>query len=105
MKPRFDHDCDACQFLGQWHDYDLWWCPAPTNTVIARYGSKGPNYASNCVEYKETSPKSLESWVFNPASTYDQETGELRLCRVDEIPMHCIALRFAHLIVKAKGLV
>lgn len=48
MKPRFDHDCSACIFLGQYQEYDLYFCPAEP-TIIARYSSEGGDYGSGIV--------------------------------------------------------
>jgi hypothetical protein len=49
MKPKYQHDCDACTFLGQdsTGKYDLYYCPQGgiLPTVIARYGD-GDNYYS-----------------------------------------------------------
>lgn len=48
--PNYMHDCDACVFLGEADDYDLYWCSqgGGTNisTVIARFSSNGPDYIS-----------------------------------------------------------
>jgi hypothetical protein len=48
---RFTHDCDGCHWLGQFEAVDLWWCPSPSSrnldSVIARYGSAGPEYAAS----------------------------------------------------------
>jgi hypothetical protein len=61
-RPRFEHDCESCVFLGRYtrpvadgtgnrrhppRDHDLYYCAgAHDPTVIARYGSDGPEYAS-----------------------------------------------------------
>ena len=45
MKPRFQHDCDNCVFLGHYEGHDLYYCPREP-TVIARYGGGGPEYTS-----------------------------------------------------------
>lgn len=61
-KPLHTHDCDACVFLGNYHGrvylgdsavpeknaYDLYYCPREISgcSLVARYGSKGPEYAS-----------------------------------------------------------
>lgn len=53
-KPLYTHDCDTCQFLGSYTSlmhpgdrqvmvFDLYVCK---NTVIARYGNEGSEYAS-----------------------------------------------------------
>lgn len=48
-KPRYTHDCTGCIFLGLWANFDLYYCKGSSpirTTVIARYGDKGPEYAS-----------------------------------------------------------
>jgi len=45
-KPRFKHDCDTCIFLGRFKRYDLYIHIEEPKTVIARYGSDGPEYVS-----------------------------------------------------------
>ena len=52
-KPIYEHDCDNCKFLGNYKSpesgdnqtYDLYFCPGE-DTVIARYGNNGWEYAS-----------------------------------------------------------
>lgn len=68
MKPRYKHDCDSCQFLATiyypaphynsdaadgkasvYHVHkhaDLYFCKCDGGTVIARFSSKGSDYAS-----------------------------------------------------------
>lgn len=54
MKKNFKHDCDQCVFLGDFVQneiiYDLYWCSSvvsnSTSSLIARYGSAGPEYVS-----------------------------------------------------------
>jgi hypothetical protein len=53
MKPIFRHDCEACSFLGHYEEHDLYYCPGEP-TVIARYGSEGPDYKSGLVFANET---------------------------------------------------
>jgi hypothetical protein len=52
--PRFQHDCPACTWLGSFDRIDLYfelyYCPQPTlglPTLIARYGSEGPEYLTS----------------------------------------------------------
>jgi hypothetical protein len=50
-QPQYEHDCDACKFLGKYGKYDMWYCGGKdarfTSPVpILRYGSDGPDYAS-----------------------------------------------------------
>jgi len=53
--PRFQHDCTKCQFLGngifQKKPVDWYTCDSREGlrTVIARYGSEGPQYASTTI--------------------------------------------------------
>jgi hypothetical protein len=42
---RYDHDCEACTFLGQYNQYDLYYCHSEP-TVIARYANEGAAYTS-----------------------------------------------------------
>lgn len=50
MKPLFEHDCDACTFLGHNDEgtMDLYFCPQLPGlpTVIARFSDNGPDYMS-----------------------------------------------------------
>lgn len=50
---RYKHDCESCVPIGRYHHYDLYFCPqemldAPT--LIARFGSDGPDYWSQLVQ-------------------------------------------------------
>jgi hypothetical protein len=44
-KPRYQHDCDCCEYLGQSFNYDLYFCGGEP-TVILRYGDEGHEYCS-----------------------------------------------------------
>ena len=46
MAPKFQHDCDSCEFLGQFFGHDVYACKNPSRSVIARYGSDGTEYTS-----------------------------------------------------------
>lgn len=49
-KPRYQHDCDACVFLGYYGNVDLYCCNQHGHpTVIARYSSTGSDYSSGIV--------------------------------------------------------
>jgi hypothetical protein len=41
--PRYEHDCSRCTFLGEWREYDLYFCldRGTRPTVIARHGEDG----------------------------------------------------------------
>ena len=63
LEPQFEHDCEACQFLGRYMDYNA--SMGPTNydlyqcggkTVIARFGSDGPEYTSGLAFVESTLP-------------------------------------------------
>lgn len=44
---RHTHDCNDCIPLGQYLENDLYYCrKGPRHTVIARFGSDGPEYTS-----------------------------------------------------------
>ena len=52
-KPQYQHNCEACVFLGRYtdsdqqRDFDLYVCPqGGIPTVIARFGNDGPEYSS-----------------------------------------------------------
>ena len=49
-KPKFQHDCDTCRYLGQSEGEDLYACPASFNvlgpTLIVRRSDEGPDYRS-----------------------------------------------------------
>lgn len=41
---RYEHDCSKCKPLGEFHEYDLYYCDQDAigmPTVIARYGTDG----------------------------------------------------------------
>jgi hypothetical protein len=47
--PRYEHDCNHCVFLGQYGEYDLYYCPQPMihlPTIVARFGDWGGDYHS-----------------------------------------------------------
>jgi hypothetical protein len=39
--PLYDHDCDACTYLGTVDGHDLYFCDGTDKTLIARYGIDG----------------------------------------------------------------
>ena len=47
---RYEHDCDDCKYLGQFYEYDAYYCPVQ-NDLIARYGKEG-EYISMPVSVK-----------------------------------------------------
>jgi len=48
LPARFEHDCDRCEFLGQYREYDLYFCPSEP-TIICRFSSHGHEYKSGLV--------------------------------------------------------
>ena len=50
MKPKWEHDCPKCRYLGSMfmaHDIADWYeCEGVDRSVVARYGNEGPNYWS-----------------------------------------------------------
>jgi len=47
-EPRYNHDCNRCEFLGTHEEYDLYFCPDEP-TIIARYGNEDGEYGSGLV--------------------------------------------------------
>lgn len=50
-KPKFQHDCDTCRFLGHWFGHDVYYHDADhqmERNVVARYGDEGWEYTSMC---------------------------------------------------------
>jgi hypothetical protein len=55
--PTFRHECKTCAFLGIFEEHDLYVClkeDGTIKTVIARFGSDGPDYASGLHSAGET---------------------------------------------------
>lgn len=47
LRPRYLHDCEACEFIGAYGPYDIYRCPqGGYPTVICRYGNAGDAYLS-----------------------------------------------------------
>lgn len=47
--PRYQHDCSKCKPLGEFGEFDLYYCETEVEkhpTVIARYGNEGHEYNS-----------------------------------------------------------
>lgn len=55
-KPQYTHDCNNCIFLGQYENFDLYYCNITNETVIARYGNEGSEYMSG-IGFANTSQK------------------------------------------------
>lgn len=56
--PVFTHDCDVCRFLGHVEGCDLYVCGGENPmllTVLARFGSFGPDYSSAPVDVIKSS--------------------------------------------------
>jgi hypothetical protein len=49
MKPKYQHDCDQCKFLGQFYGFDVYTCVGSDPSIIARFSSDGPDYYSTSV--------------------------------------------------------
>jgi hypothetical protein len=43
--PKYQHDCNACKFLGHYVGYDVYICPS-NPSIIARFSDDGPDYVS-----------------------------------------------------------
>jgi len=47
-RPKFEHDCSDCTFLGHENNHDLYFC-ASEPTIIARFSDEGSEYSSGLV--------------------------------------------------------
>lgn len=45
---RYEHDCNNCEYLGRYREYDLYFCGREP-TVLARYSDQGSDYISGLV--------------------------------------------------------
>ena len=45
---RYLHSCSCCTYLGQWHEYDLYFCEncCIVPSVVARWGNDRADYVS-----------------------------------------------------------
>lgn len=84
LKPKYQHDCAACQFLGQslrrGRIYDLYICPSDIAgaTVIARLGDEGPDYLShpvNVIPYVRQHSPAFEGSPLNDAYKLAEKRG------------------------------
>lgn len=51
--PRFQHDCEQCEYQGQLGDYDVYVCRSKRGaapTLLARYGNDGSQYISRSAD-------------------------------------------------------
>ncbi len=51
VRPKFKHDCEACNFVGRLDGKDCYvhvnnWTAGVANTLITRFGDDGPDYVS-----------------------------------------------------------
>jgi|GEM_PF-2231443 len=82
MTPKYEHDCEKCEYLGTFFDYDVYLCREDRHrggTIIARYDDEGPDYYSSSVaplmrqlsdpDYRITPPCGLsmpvQDWLFS----------------------------------------
>ena len=77
-KPKYEHDCDACKFLGTYthndHIHDLYFCGTHEDgTVIARFGHDGPEYRSGMPfaergtqPYKDAKDRAVAKGFYKP---------------------------------------
>lgn len=60
-KPKFQHDCDKCEFKGHFFGYDVYICNkifSKDAEIIARDGNEGHEYASSRISIFNRSLKS-----------------------------------------------
>lgn len=53
---RYSHCCVNCTYLGQWHEYDLYYCENCCHcpSVVARWGDDRADYVSGLDEYTQS---------------------------------------------------
>lgn len=65
--PELINDCDQCTFLGNWYQYELYFCSKksarPGGTLIARFGSEEGEYAAELVIDTEKNLRPLRELV------------------------------------------
>ena len=68
--PKFEHDCDKCEFYGCVDYHDLWYCPTarPVPTMIVRRSSDPPDYISGGRAYA-TGPELEMAWGIKESVT------------------------------------
>jgi hypothetical protein len=74
---RYDHDCERCIFLGQYKEYDLYFCPSRDySTVIARWDSIPSNYASglHCANLNVNNPLYFAKLIAIQIGLLNEET-------------------------------
>lgn len=77
--PQFEHDCETCVFLGRFNECDLYIHPETHITVIARWDSDGPKYASSLVfigvvpELTEAARRAVDRGLLDP----ETKTGRM----------------------------
>ncbi len=81
MEPRYNHDCDKCQFLGHHKDADVYLCKGFLGrTMILRYSSECSDYCSSplfcCVDFTEIDLFAL----YNGLELTEEE--EERVCKI-----------------------
>ena len=66
--PTFQHHCETCLYLGTYGAHDLYFCPqGALPTVIARFGSEGPEYCSGLASAQAQSLRELETVKADPS--------------------------------------
>lgn len=45
-EPTFKHDCDNCQYVGMYEEYDVYACGGVIPTMVLRFGYEGHEYES-----------------------------------------------------------
>lgn len=53
MTPRYKHDCTKCVFLGQHHEYDLYFCTGVERTPVVRRGDDPEDYVSGSIYWPD----------------------------------------------------
>ncbi len=94
MKPKYEHDCERCVFLGNYQNSDLYFCPQGSlPTVIARWA-----------DAKEDPSAYVSGLAFAKSTDMKKAISVTQADNVHE-SAHAASLRVAFLIAKDAKLV
>jgi len=91
-QPLYEHDCDACHYLGVYDDIDLYYCDAGFQpTVIARYSEYGPDYSSGMSfafdgSLEEAVKRAMSRGLMKPSvyESYVDEWNQWRILKAEK---------------------
>lgn len=98
-KPRFTHDCDSCVFVATIGENDWYVCPPLKDglggSVVARYGSDGPQYWSRPLDLHDSDHKFYALTLDNQA--VPDYMGAIAKSIVDTWRYRCATYEYARI--------